>query len=164
MIPRWSVGGLAAAMKWGPAWIWYSRQRRAVLTNFADGPAGLVLDPPADGQGDEDDGQVRFDGVPQVVVDGAGLLVGVHWAGLDSAGKRQFLAHGPSSPARRQQDSVAVFAGSGPKGRGPGGCVAIVTIIVTQLPVHASPWVRARILTDDHKRYTFHGGTVIGAH
>jgi hypothetical protein len=30
---------------------------------FPDGPAGPVLDPPADGQGGGDDGQVGFDGV-----------------------------------------------------------------------------------------------------
>ena len=42
---------------------------------FADGPAGLVLDPAADRQGGEDDGQVSFDRVAQVVVDGPGLQV-----------------------------------------------------------------------------------------
>ena len=33
------------------------------LDELADGPAGLVLDEAADGQGGEDDGQVGFDGV-----------------------------------------------------------------------------------------------------
>src|SRR6185437_4987884 len=42
---------------------------------FADGPAGAVFDPAADGEGGEDDGQVGFDGVAQVVVDGPGLQV-----------------------------------------------------------------------------------------
>jgi hypothetical protein len=36
---------------------------------FADGPAGGVLDPAADGQGGEDDGEVGFDGVALAVVD-----------------------------------------------------------------------------------------------
>jgi hypothetical protein len=40
---------------------------------FPDAPAGGGLDPVADGQGGEDDGQVRFDGVARAVVDGAGL-------------------------------------------------------------------------------------------
>jgi len=34
-----------------------------------------VLDPPADGQRCEDDGQVGFDRVPDAVVDGPGLQV-----------------------------------------------------------------------------------------
>jgi hypothetical protein len=37
------------------------------LDELADGPAGLVLDPAADRQGGEDDGQVRLDRVAQVV-------------------------------------------------------------------------------------------------
>ena len=45
------------------------------LDEFADGPAGLVLDPAADRHGGEDDGQVGFDGVALVVVDGPGLEV-----------------------------------------------------------------------------------------
>jgi hypothetical protein len=40
--------------------------------NFRMDPAGLVLDPPGDGEGGEDGDQVRFDGVPLVVVDGPG--------------------------------------------------------------------------------------------
>jgi hypothetical protein len=45
------------------------------LGEFADGPAGLVLDPAADRQGREDDGQVGLDRVALVVVDGPGLQV-----------------------------------------------------------------------------------------
>jgi hypothetical protein len=45
------------------------------LDELADGPAGLVLDPAADRQCREDDGQVRLDRVAQVVVDRAGLQV-----------------------------------------------------------------------------------------
>jgi len=45
------------------------------LDELADGPAGLVLDPPADRQGGEDDGQVRLDRVAQVVVDGSLLAI-----------------------------------------------------------------------------------------
>jgi hypothetical protein len=45
------------------------------LDELADGPAGLVLDPAADGQGGEDDGQVGFDGVALAVLDGSGLQV-----------------------------------------------------------------------------------------
>jgi len=45
------------------------------LDEFADGPAGLVLDPAADRQGGEDDGQVCFDRVSGAVVDGPGLQV-----------------------------------------------------------------------------------------
>jgi hypothetical protein len=45
------------------------------LHEFADGPAGLVVDPPADGQGGEDDRQVGFDRVASAVVDGPGLEV-----------------------------------------------------------------------------------------
>ena len=43
------------------------------LDELADGPAGLVLDPAADRQCREDDGQVGLDRVAQVVVDRAGL-------------------------------------------------------------------------------------------
>lgn len=42
---------------------------------LADRPAGLMLDPPADCQGREDDGQVGFDRVAQVMVDRARLQV-----------------------------------------------------------------------------------------
>jgi hypothetical protein len=45
------------------------------LDELADGPAGLVLDPPADRERREHDGQVRFDRVPGAVVDGPGLQV-----------------------------------------------------------------------------------------
>src|ERR1700722_19901917 len=45
------------------------------LDEFADGPAGLVFDPAADGQGGEDDGEMGFDGVAFAVVDGPGLEV-----------------------------------------------------------------------------------------
>jgi hypothetical protein len=45
------------------------------LDELADGPAGLVLDPAADRQGREDDGQVGLDRVAEVVVDGPGLQV-----------------------------------------------------------------------------------------
>jgi hypothetical protein len=40
------------------------------LDGLADGPAGLLLDPPADRERGEDDGQVGFDRVAQMVVDG----------------------------------------------------------------------------------------------
>jgi hypothetical protein len=43
------------------------------LDEFPDGPAGLVLDPTADRERHEDDGQVGFDPVPGAVVDGPGL-------------------------------------------------------------------------------------------
>jgi hypothetical protein len=42
---------------------------------LADGPAGVLLDPAADGQGGEDDGEMSLDGVAQVVLDGPGLQV-----------------------------------------------------------------------------------------
>jgi hypothetical protein len=42
---------------------------------FPDAPAGDGLDPVADGQGGEHDGQVRFDGVALAVVDRPGLQV-----------------------------------------------------------------------------------------
>lgn len=45
------------------------------MTNFADGPAGDVFDPPADRQRGEHDGQVGLDGVPGPVVDRPGLQV-----------------------------------------------------------------------------------------
>jgi hypothetical protein len=45
------------------------------LDELADGPAGDLLDPAADGQGSEHDGQVRFDRVAFAVVDGPGLQV-----------------------------------------------------------------------------------------
>ena len=45
------------------------------VDELADRPAGLVLDPAADGQGGEHDGQVGFDGVALVVVDRPGLQV-----------------------------------------------------------------------------------------
>jgi hypothetical protein len=45
------------------------------LSEFADGPFGLVLDPAADCQCREDDGQVGLDRVAQVVIDGPGLQV-----------------------------------------------------------------------------------------
>jgi pimeloyl-ACP methyl ester carboxylesterase len=42
---------------------------------FPDRPAGLVLDPAADSQGGEHNGQVGFDRVALAVVDGPGLQV-----------------------------------------------------------------------------------------
>ena len=45
------------------------------LDEFPDRPAGLCLDPAADGKGGEDDGQVGLDGVARAVVDGPGLQV-----------------------------------------------------------------------------------------
>ena len=45
------------------------------LDEFPDRPAGLRLDPPADGEGGEDDGEVGLDGVALAVVDGPGLQV-----------------------------------------------------------------------------------------
>lgn len=42
---------------------------------FAGGPAGDVLDPPADRQRGEHDGRVYLDGVPGPVVDRPGLQV-----------------------------------------------------------------------------------------
>ncbi len=42
---------------------------------FLDGPADGLLDPAADGQGGEHDGQVGVDGLAPVVVDGPGLQV-----------------------------------------------------------------------------------------
>ncbi len=42
---------------------------------LADGPAGLVLDPAADRQCRQDDGQVGFDRVAQMVVEGPGLQI-----------------------------------------------------------------------------------------
>ena len=42
------------------------------LDEFADGPAGLVLDPAADSQGGERDSQVRFDRVPLALADQPG--------------------------------------------------------------------------------------------
>jgi hypothetical protein len=41
----------------------------------ADEPSGLVLDPAADSQDGQDDGQVRLDRVPLAVVDRPGLQV-----------------------------------------------------------------------------------------
>ena len=37
--------------------------------DLPDGPSGGVLDPPGDGEGGEDDGEVGFDAVAFVVVD-----------------------------------------------------------------------------------------------
>ena len=45
------------------------------LDEFPDGPAGLCLDPAADGKGGEHDGEVGFDGVALAVVDRPGLQV-----------------------------------------------------------------------------------------
>jgi hypothetical protein len=45
------------------------------LDEFADGPAGLVLDPAADRQCREDEGLAGLDRVAEMVVDRAGLQV-----------------------------------------------------------------------------------------
>jgi hypothetical protein len=45
------------------------------LDEFSDRPACLCLDPAADGEGCEDDGEVGFDGVALAVVDRPGLQV-----------------------------------------------------------------------------------------
>jgi len=39
---------------------------------FLDGPAGVLFDPVADGEGGEDDGEVGVDGFAGVVVDRTG--------------------------------------------------------------------------------------------
>ena len=45
------------------------------LDEFPDNPAGSRFDPPGDGEGGEDDGQVGLDGVALAVVDAPGLQV-----------------------------------------------------------------------------------------
>lgn len=45
------------------------------LDELADGPTGLVLDPSAERESREDDGQMGPDRVAQVVVDGPGLRI-----------------------------------------------------------------------------------------
>jgi hypothetical protein len=73
---RRSLGrGSAAVMTWFPAWIWIGAVTAGCLDEPADGPAGLMLDPPADGQGGEHDREVGFDRVALAVVDGPGLQV-----------------------------------------------------------------------------------------
>lgn len=67
-------------MTCGPAWIPAVRQRRVVWADFADWPAGLVPGPAADGQRREDDGEMRLDGVAQVMVIGRASMSGVELA------------------------------------------------------------------------------------
>jgi hypothetical protein len=45
------------------------------LDEFPDGPACLGLDPAADGERGEDDGEVSLDGVALAVINGPGLQV-----------------------------------------------------------------------------------------
>jgi hypothetical protein len=67
--------GSAAVMVCRPAWISMVRYRRAVLTNFLIVQPVCALDPAADGEGCEDDGEVGFDGVALAVVDRPGPRV-----------------------------------------------------------------------------------------
>lgn len=60
---------------WSPAWMVMVRYRRAVLTNFRMDHPGGGLDPFRDGESGHDDGEVRFDEVALMVVDGSGLKV-----------------------------------------------------------------------------------------
>jgi hypothetical protein len=76
---RWLPGGRRAGVGGGDGVLAGLDLDGAVaaggLDELADGPAGLVLDPAADRQGGEHDGQVGFDRVAQVVVNRAGLQV-----------------------------------------------------------------------------------------
>ena len=71
-VGRWRFGGdqgLAAGLDGDGAAAAYGAYE------FLDAPAGLVLDPVADGQGCEHDVQVSLDGFAFVVVDRSGLQV-----------------------------------------------------------------------------------------
>src|SRR5215471_13592571 len=74
--PRRSSGSESAAvMVWSPTWDLDGAAAACGADELADRPARLGFDPAADGEGGERDGQVGFDGVALVVVDGPGLQV-----------------------------------------------------------------------------------------